>query len=131
MADGLQDSEVLRAAGPTQFVHCDNTEDGAIPVLKDNLSIEEFERRRKSHWAIMNVSNCTLSDSTLPAEIVKGMAPNRAHSNTRSSRPTRRTIRRAIRLRWRVGLLTSTWTRSIRQRLQCWRRLRDRTNKSQ
>lgn len=56
MADGLEDTEVLRAAGPTQFVHCDNTEEGAMPVLRENVSASEFERRKKSHWAIMNVS---------------------------------------------------------------------------
>ena len=63
MADGLKDSEVLKAAGPTQFVHCDNTKEGALPVLKENLSTSEFERRKKSHWAIMNVSWMHSGDS--------------------------------------------------------------------
>lgn len=54
MADGLQQSEVLKAVGPTQFAHCDNSNEGALPVLKENVSPSEFERRQQSRWGIMN-----------------------------------------------------------------------------
>ena len=56
MANGLQDSEVLQAAGPTTFAHCDNSKKGALPVLKDNISASDAEKRTKSRWAIMNAS---------------------------------------------------------------------------
>ena len=64
MADGMEDGEVLKAAGPTQFAHCDNSKEGSLPVLKENLSPSEFERRQKSHWAIMNVS-CLLRKTVI------------------------------------------------------------------
>ncbi len=56
MADGLEDGQVLKAAGPTQFAHCDNSKEGSLAVLKDNIPASKFEKRRESHWAIMNVS---------------------------------------------------------------------------
>lgn len=56
MAEGLDNSEVLGAAGPTPFAHCDNSEEGALAVLKENVPSSEFGKLKNSHWAIMNVS---------------------------------------------------------------------------
>ena len=55
MANGLKDEDVLKAVGPTTFAHCDNSKDGALTVLKDKVSGEEFEKRKKGHWGIINV----------------------------------------------------------------------------
>lgn len=51
-AEGLKDSDSLPAAGPTRFAHLDNSENGALTVLKDGAP--DYEKRLKSRWAIIN-----------------------------------------------------------------------------
>jgi hypothetical protein len=74
MADGLEDSSILKAAGPTQFAHCDNSKEGSLTVLKENLPTSEYERRQKSHWAIMNVGCPTRCVTDASTDGIKGMA---------------------------------------------------------
>lgn len=51
-AAGLKDSDSLPAAGPTRFAHLDNSENGALTVIKDGTT--DWEKRLKSRWAIIN-----------------------------------------------------------------------------
>jgi hypothetical protein len=54
-ANGVADAELLPSAGPTHFAHCDHHRDGVLPVLQENLPVEEFEKWSKGDWAVMNV----------------------------------------------------------------------------
>ncbi|KAK3690984.1 hypothetical protein LTR37_018886 [Vermiconidia calcicola] len=54
-ADGLKDSDTVSAPGPTIFAHCDNSVNGALTVLENNVPAAELEKRKNSRWAIMNV----------------------------------------------------------------------------
>ena len=42
----------MQATGPTRFAHCDNSEAGALTVLKQTMP--DFEKRLNNRWAIMN-----------------------------------------------------------------------------
>lgn len=54
-AEGLKDSDTVAAPGPTIFAHCDNSVNGAMTVLENNVSPADLEKRKNSRWAIMNV----------------------------------------------------------------------------
>ncbi|KAL8668507.1 MAG: hypothetical protein Q9224_007793, partial [Gallowayella concinna] len=54
-AEGLKDDETVSAPGPTIFAHCDNSANGALTVLENNVPAGELEKRKKSRWGIMNV----------------------------------------------------------------------------
>lgn len=54
-AEGLKDSDTVAAPGPTIFAHCDNSKDGAMTVLENNVPEAEKKKRKGSRWAIMNV----------------------------------------------------------------------------
>lgn len=54
-AEGKKDDETVSAPGPTIFAHCDNSVDGAMTVLENNVDADELEKRKSSRWAIMNV----------------------------------------------------------------------------
>lgn len=54
-AEGLNDSDTVSAPGPTIFAHCDNSVNGALTVLENNIPAAELEKRKNSRWAIMNV----------------------------------------------------------------------------
>lgn len=54
-AEGLKDSDTVAAPGPTIFAHCDNSVNGALTVLENNVPAEELEKRKSQRWAIMNV----------------------------------------------------------------------------
>ena len=55
LAKNLKDSDTVAAPGPTIFAHCDNSENGALTVLENNVPAAELEKRKSSRWAIMNV----------------------------------------------------------------------------
>ena len=74
MAEGIEDSSILKAAGPSQFAHCDNSKEGSLAVLKENLPAPEYERRQKSHWAIMNVGCQAHRVTDTETDGIKGMA---------------------------------------------------------
>ncbi len=40
---------------PARFIHIDQSNDGAVEVLNDNLPPEDAERLSKSRWSIINV----------------------------------------------------------------------------
>ncbi|KAK3053970.1 hypothetical protein LTR09_005250 [Extremus antarcticus] len=54
-AEKLKDSDTVTAPGPTIFAHCDNSCDGALTVLENNVPADELEKRKNRRWAIMNV----------------------------------------------------------------------------
>lgn len=54
-AEGLKDSDTVAAPGPTIFAHCDNSKDGAMTVLENNVPEADKAKRKNSRWAIMNI----------------------------------------------------------------------------
>ena len=105
MANGLDNSSVLKAVGPTTFAHCDNGEAGSMIVLKGNLPVSDLERRRNSHWAIMNVRVYVVPPKLkIEAETLE---TNRTNGNKGTTRSARLPHCRGRRIGGRIRGLTS------------------------
>jgi hypothetical protein len=52
---GLPDGEGVKMVVPARFVHIDQSYDGALEVLSDNLPLDLATDLSKTHWGIMNV----------------------------------------------------------------------------
>ncbi len=53
--EGFPDKEAVKMVVPARFVHIDQSYDGALEVLRDNLGSDLTTSLSKTHWGIINV----------------------------------------------------------------------------